>query len=167
MDSDVNKAQIEGARNIFFGFLKGVESLMNVKAPEFIYHYTTEEKFKSIVGTETIRLYTVDNFKDEYERMRKFKVEERFKSTFTDNQSGKTADVGVLINQELSKDHVFIQSNSTDPKNEYLWENYGDKGKGVCLKFSTDKYFRYCFEYYQRIKRGFRARRSNGMVILR
>jgi hypothetical protein len=51
--------------------------------------------------------------------------------------------VGQLVRDELSRTHVFIQSTSSDRDNRYLWEHYGDHGRGVCLRLSTSKFIQH------------------------
>jgi hypothetical protein len=139
---DIEK-QIQGARNLFYGTLKGLQGVLNVPLPRHVYHYTTVEKFLAILKSDSIRLYTVHNFSDKMERKWRFRVEDQVKGAFTDKSTGATEDVGLIIREELSNGHVFIQSNCRDANNRYIWERYADRGAGVCLRLSTGKFIRY------------------------
>lgn len=132
--------QLNGARYIFFGILKGIDSIIDIKLPKYVYHYTSLECFYSMIESNSVRLHTATNFEDTLERKHKFSIEERISGTIADKNSGETYDLANILNTELSNDHVFIQSNTTSDRNTYLWKNYGDQGKGVCLCFSTQQY---------------------------
>ena len=134
------EAQLNGAKNIFFGILKGIDSSVNIELPTHIYHYTSWDKFCSMIETNSVRLYTINNFEDLLERKHKFSVDGRVSGTITDNNTGEVYDFVSSLNNELSNDHIFVQSNTTSNKNRYLWENYGDQGNGICLCFSTARY---------------------------
>lgn len=134
------QAQLTGAKNIFFGILKGIDGSVDIKIPKYIYHYTSLSSFYSMLDTNSIRLYTVNNFEDNLERKLSFDIENRVLGTITNNKNGNIFDAAKIINKALSEDHVFIQSNSTTNENRYLWENYGDNGKGVNLRLSTDRF---------------------------
>lgn len=134
------ESQLNGARNVFFGILKGIDGSVNIKLPTHVYHYTSWDCFRSMIETNSVRLYTTSNFEDDLERKYKFPVEDRITGKVTNNESGETFDFSKFLNKELSNDHVFIQSNTTTNKNKYLWKNYGDKGEGICLCFSTKQY---------------------------
>lgn len=135
--------QLNGTSNIFFGLLKGIDNSIKLDIPKYIYHYTSEESFKSIVSSETLRLYTINNFDDKKERKLRFPVENRINGKLTDNKNNESFDITNLINTELSNDFIFIQSNTKSCKNKYLWDEYGNKQKGICLKLSTEKYINY------------------------
>lgn len=136
------ESQLNGARNLFFGVLKGIDGSVDIKLPTHVYHYTTWDHFCSIIETNTVRLYTTSNFEDTLERKHQFSVENRISGMITDKENGKTYDLSSTLNNELSNDHIFIQSNTTSDKNKYLWNKYGDQGKGICLCFSTDQYLK-------------------------
>ena len=76
-------------------------------------------------------------------------INANIKGTIRNKKNGDTYDFAKTINEILSDDHVFIQSNSTTNNNKYLWENYGDKGKGVCLRLSTEQFIKYINENLQ------------------
>jgi hypothetical protein len=95
-----------------------------------------------MIKTNSVRLYTISNFEDTLERKHKFSIENRIIGTIANSATGEVYDLANALNNELSNDHVFIQSNSTSEKNSYLWKNYGDQGKGVCLCFSTKQYLK-------------------------
>ena len=135
--------QLIGAKNLFYGTLKGVDSRMNIPMPDFVYHYTSIDKFSLIVESDTIRFYTVANFVDNRERNLTFDVEEKIKGSIGQESIGMTTDFGPLICAELSKDQVFVLSTSIDNQNKYLWQNYADGGKGLCLKLSTKHFIKY------------------------
>ncbi|MCK8103014.1 hypothetical protein [Pseudoalteromonas sp. 2CM36K] len=46
--------QLDGARNTFFWFLKGIDNKFNIELPEYVYHYTSLESFYSMVESNTI-----------------------------------------------------------------------------------------------------------------
>lgn len=135
--------QLAGARNLYFGILKGIEPIFNIDIPEYVYHYTTYNKFEAILAFENIRLYTINNFDDKNERKLTFEIEKSVNGSFTDNKTGVSADLAIIVNNELSDNHVFIQSNCYTPENKYLWENYAENGKGVCLRLSTKSFLQY------------------------
>lgn len=137
------QAQLDSAKNIFFGILKGIDGSVDVKLPKYVYHYTSWDSFYSMIETNSVRLHTISNFKDDLERKLSFEIENRVEGIITDNQTGKSFNFASVINEELSNDHVFIQSNTTTNHNKYLWVNYGDRGRGVCLRFSTDRYIKF------------------------
>lgn len=140
---DEFEKQLNGTRNIFFGLLQGIDNSIKLDTPKYIYHYTSEENFKSIISSETLRLYTIKNFDDKCERKLKFPVENRISGKLTDNEINESFDITSLINQELSNDLIFIQSNTNSNKNKFLWNEYGKNQEGVCLKLSTEKYITY------------------------
>ncbi len=132
--------QIIGARNIFFGFLKGIDNKFNIKLPDYVYHYTSKESFFSMVESDTLRMYTIGNFEDKLERRISFDIEGKVKGTITNKKDDRKYDFSSTINSVLSDDHVFIQSNTTTRKNQYLWKNYGSNGQGICLRISVKDY---------------------------
>jgi len=136
------ESQLKGARNVFFGILKGIDSKVKIKLPTHVYHYTSWDCYRSMLETNSVRLHTVSNFEDTLERKHEFSVENRISGMITDKESGQTYDLASILNTELSNDHIFIQSNTTSDKNKYLWNNYGDQGKGICLCFSTKNYLK-------------------------
>lgn len=140
---DEFKEHLNGVRNIFYGLLQGIDNKINIDTPNFIYHYTTIENLESILDSETIRFYTVENFSDEYERKLLFSVENRAKGIFTDNISNIKYDIRKVLNKELSSDFIFIQSSTISHQNKYLWKEYGDNQKGICIKLSIKKYIKY------------------------
>ncbi len=124
----------------FFGILKGFDGSFNIKLPNYVYHYTSFESFKSIINSQTIRLYTISNFEDTLERRFPFAIENRVQGNITNNATGEKFDFTSFVNSALSEDHIFIQSNSTTQNNKYLWKNYANNGEGVCLRLSTKKF---------------------------
>ncbi|QFI38154.1 hypothetical protein FR932_10010 [Moritella marina ATCC 15381] len=138
--------QLNGARNLFFGFLKGVDSKFNIELPDYVYHYTSIDSFYLMVESDTIRMFTVSNFEDKLERKVKLDIESRVSGHITNNETLEKHDFAHMVNTALSNDHVFIQSNTTTSKNSYLWDNYGNKGEGICLRISTAKYIAYLEE---------------------
>ncbi|WP_095079326.1 DUF2971 domain-containing protein [Pseudomonas sp. Irchel s3h17] len=134
------EGQLNTARNIFFGVLKGIDASVKIKLPTHVYHYTSWDSFCSMIETNSVRLHTTSNFTDSLERKHIFSIENRISGTITDKETGENHDLAAIINNELSSHHVFIQSNTTSDKNAYLWRNYGDQGKGICLCFSTKQY---------------------------
>ena len=140
MKKDSIRSQLDGARNLFFGILKGLEGMINFPQPVHVYHYTSIENFRAIIDSETIRLYTVTNFDDNKERKLRFKVEDRIRAAFEQTMTGMNADFGQLVCTELSKDHVFVQSTSTDDSNQYLWNRYADGGKGLSIRLSPKRF---------------------------
>ncbi|KPA16124.1 hypothetical protein MHK_003672 [Candidatus Magnetomorum sp. HK-1] len=137
------QAQLDGAKNIFFGILKGIDGRVDIKLPKYVYHYTSWESFYSMIETNSIRLFTINNFEDNLERRLSFEIENRIEGTVKDNQSGNSFNFASVIKEELSNNHVFIQSNTTSNQNNYLWNNYSDRGRGVCLRLSTDRYIEF------------------------
>ncbi|ODQ00581.1 DUF2971 domain-containing protein [Salinivibrio sp. SS2] len=140
------QAQLNGARNLFFGFLKGVDNQFNIELPDYVYHYTSVESFYSMVESDTIRMFTISNFEDQLERKVKLDIESRISGCITNNETLEKHDFANVLNSALSNDHVFIQSNTTTSRNGYLWESYGNKGKGICLRISTANYIAYLEE---------------------
>lgn len=138
--------QLDGARNIFFGFLKGIDNKFNIELPEYVYHYTSLESFYSMVESNTIRMYTISNFEDKLERKIPFEIEQRIKATITDKATLKKYDIAQVINNALSQGHVFVQSNTPTSTNPYLWKNYAEQGKGICLRISVKEYLSFLEE---------------------
>jgi hypothetical protein len=138
--------QLIGARNLFFGFLKGIDSQFNIKLPDYVYHYTSVENFYSMVESDTIRMFTISNFEDRLERKLPLDIENQVKAHITNNDTFEKHDFAGMLNTALSDDHVFIQSNTPTSQNSYLWENYGNKGQGICLRISTAKYIAFLEE---------------------
>jgi len=138
--------QLDGARNTFFGFLKGIDTKFNIELPEYVYHYTSLESFYSMVESNSIRMYTISNFEDKLERKIPFEIEHRVKGTITDKTTLETHDIAQVINNALSQDHVFVQSNTPTSTNPYLWENYAEQGKGICLRISVKEYLSFLEE---------------------
>ncbi|WP_419768130.1 DUF2971 domain-containing protein [Arcobacter sp.] len=135
--------QLNGAKNTFFGLLQGINNKINIDIPDYIYHYTSSESFELIMKSETLRLYTIENFIDKNERNLKFNVEDRIRGNLVDNINNTKHDITSIIKNELSNEFVFIQSNTSSNKNKYLWNNYANNQKGVCLKLSTKKFIDY------------------------
>jgi hypothetical protein len=123
--------------------LKGLENLMMVPLPPQVYHYTTPEKFLAILESDSLRLHTIHNFSDKLERQYTFPIEDRVKGTFTDKATGRKWSVRDIVRDELSDDHVFIQSNCRIGSNPYLWDHYAQHGQGICLHLSPSKFVRY------------------------
>jgi len=142
MDKDV-QAQLNGAKNLFFGFLKGIDGQFNIELPDYVYHYTSVESFYSMVESDTIRMFTISNFEDKLERKFPLEIEGRVKGQITNNDTLEKHDFSRMVNSALSDDHIFIQSNTPTSHNSYLWENYGNNGQGICLRISTAKYIAY------------------------
>jgi hypothetical protein len=141
--ADKIEDHLEGARNIFFGILKGLDTFFDFPLPTHVYHYTSWNSFYSMIESNSIRLHTINNFSDTLERKIVFGVEARVKGTIKDEDTGNEYDLAEILNEELSGNHVFIQSNAATADNKYLWKNYAAEGKGVCLKLSTDRYIEY------------------------
>jgi hypothetical protein len=131
------QSQLNGAKHIFFGMLQGISSKISVHPPAHVYHYTSWEKFCSMTESNSVRMHTVSNFEDQQERKLLLPIESRVSGQITDKISGEIHDFSPLLNDELSRNHVFIQSNTSSSRNSYLWKKYGDNGSGVCLRFST------------------------------
>ncbi|MGF1803740.1 hypothetical protein L4C31_00585 [Aliivibrio sifiae] len=138
--------QLNRARNLFFGFLKGIDNKFNIEIPDYVYHYTSVDSFYSMVESDTIRMFTVSNFEDKLERKIKLDIESRVSGHVTNNETLEKFDFAHMVNTALSNEHVFIQSNTTTSQNTYLWKNYGKEGEGICLRISTAKYIAYLEE---------------------
>lgn len=142
MSSDI-KAQIEGAKYTYFGILQGVSAQVDLRPPENVFHFTSWKNFCLMSESNTLRLYTSSNFEDDKERRLRLPIEDRVNGTISDDLSGSRYDLSTIINGQLSLDHVFIQSNTISDSNKYLWKEYGDEGRGVCLRFSSKRYISY------------------------
>lgn len=120
------------------------------KVKEFImrlYHYTTIDKFKSIWEKNELWFsssHTPSN-NDYFERVKGFSISgdciEFFDKIMDRSSSYKTPNYFHLVNSYKQISFCMDYSDGTlGCLSPMMWGQYGDKGKGVCIEFNSEKW---------------------------
>lgn len=92
----------------------------------YFFHFTSISNLLEIIRSKTIRMSDFNSFNDEFELTFANKKLVKNSSEFTEFKSCLFA----LSMCEESKENL---------QNNYMWENYGDNHKGICIRLKLDK----------------------------
>jgi hypothetical protein len=99
-----------------------------------IYHYTTAANFINIANSKELWLTHFKKQKDQTELNMAFDLlEALFKAAAWKNARIKTAIEMMVFNTLKRPEDAYISCFCADFKNQYLWDNYAEAGKGVVL----------------------------------
>ncbi len=112
----------------------------NKKIPDFVYHYTKMPTLVKLLDTRNLEktklpilefhASDIETFNDrsEYNGIRKL---------LQDINKSKTD----VMFQKALNGLVFVISFSLNNDNMFMWQQYADEGRGICLKFNTQKLY--------------------------
>ena len=144
----------------YYGFNVYRDHLSITEPIDFIYHYTTIDAFKSIIGTQKLYATRFDYLNDESERKDIINVLQRVIESYKNDKPlydllkskelknvdsyfsfSRDKDSGLIINR-FKKPEVFFISFCQDHDNWLMWNTYvkGDKKEGIALGFCIDNH---------------------------
>jgi len=89
-------------------------------------HFTSVTKLLEIIRSKTIRMSDFNSFKDEFELSF---ANNNLVENISDFQDFKSCSFAFSMCEDIEKNR----------QNEYMWNEYGDKHKGVIIRFKLDK----------------------------
>ena len=114
--------------------------------PPLLYHYTSLKNLESILNNG-IRLYQASKHDHDLNLSpgRYLELVQSSESQDTRYYAEKIEEDSIAIANSIVKDRrdrTFITCFTISPINDYLWKNYGDEDKGVCITIQSDMIWR-------------------------
>lgn len=105
---------------------------------KILYHYTKFETLKKILSHRNLRLSHYMKLEDKHEIMLAHKItKETIKNYMTESNHGEFWDYFYKMFSKTNIFQYYVCSLSSQYTNEYLWVNYGDRHKGICIGFNS------------------------------